>query len=286
MTKVEKMEQRLAKLIEQRIAYEKLHSIHEFKSDYIGCKKCGSKLKISYIYGESCPLCHNELRSQSTIDAISNYSKKISALSSAIKLEGDPVRRKGIGSEYEINVRDDEKDPVKDKIKEYLIGVYGDEFKFSYGAKSENNILMISQDWIYSKTYTGAKYDAYLFDEKGRILLTYKSFITGSSQSSFFVDDVDFDETNFRVYVRSHLHERSKCDDEYKAVWLVDFDTHSIRLTKNPFVFTERWSEHYGSIYNDKNVRSDGIYYMIEDLDGHNALEVSLDEKLRNKLYQ
>lgn len=60
----------------KRDAYIKLHSIHNRKSHYIGCPKCGSKLYLDYIRGETCPLCNTELRATSTIEKIKWFDVK------------------------------------------------------------------------------------------------------------------------------------------------------------------------------------------------------------------
>ncbi len=62
--------------IEKRDSYINSHSIHKRTSKYIGCPECGSKLYLGYIRGEKCPLCHTDLRPESTIEKIKWYDKK------------------------------------------------------------------------------------------------------------------------------------------------------------------------------------------------------------------
>ena len=45
------------------------------KSQYVGCKKCGSKLNKDYI-GNICPVCRNDLRPESTLKKITR-SKEV-----------------------------------------------------------------------------------------------------------------------------------------------------------------------------------------------------------------
>lgn len=52
-----KMEEIMAK----RDAFIEAHSIHKRTSAYVGCPECKSKLNLSYIKGEKCPLCNTDL---------------------------------------------------------------------------------------------------------------------------------------------------------------------------------------------------------------------------------
>ena len=56
------------------------HSIQTQKAAYIGCQKCGSKLKKELLRGERCPLCGTDLRSTTTLQRIEGYQAKIRAL--------------------------------------------------------------------------------------------------------------------------------------------------------------------------------------------------------------
>lgn len=77
--RLEENQQRYNKYLEE-------HSIHSFKSEYVGCKNCGSKLKISLIKGEICPLCRTDLRSPTTIETLKKYIDKSKELTKEIKL--------------------------------------------------------------------------------------------------------------------------------------------------------------------------------------------------------
>lgn len=66
-----------------RVDYNSLNSkIHyaECKSEYIGCKHCGSKLARKYIKSNNCPLCHSDIRPDSTIKRLDNMTAKIKKL--------------------------------------------------------------------------------------------------------------------------------------------------------------------------------------------------------------
>lgn len=59
--------------MENKIHYEGV------KSQFISCKKCGSKLASKYIgktIRNTCPACYTDLRPASTLSAISNAKQK------------------------------------------------------------------------------------------------------------------------------------------------------------------------------------------------------------------
>ena len=76
--------------------YIKNHSIKTFKSDYIGCPKCGSKLKISLLRSECCALCYTDLRGKTTLDTIARYQKNIKELNEKIKAEERNIQQKNL----------------------------------------------------------------------------------------------------------------------------------------------------------------------------------------------
>ena len=59
---------------------EKQASIQNRTSEYIGCEKCGSKLKRTLLKTEYCPLCHNDLRSKTNLDRMANARAKYNEL--------------------------------------------------------------------------------------------------------------------------------------------------------------------------------------------------------------
>jgi len=59
---------------------EKQASIQNRTSEYIGCEKCGSKLKRTLLKSEYCPLCRNDLRSKTNLERMANARKKADEL--------------------------------------------------------------------------------------------------------------------------------------------------------------------------------------------------------------
>lgn len=86
--------QSLKKLKQQESTlYKKIHDIEnkihykDVKSSFVSCKKCGSKLATKYITSNYCPLCHKDLRPETTLKSIENYKKKIKDIQKKIKSE-------------------------------------------------------------------------------------------------------------------------------------------------------------------------------------------------------
>ena len=79
--------ERLNKEMDKMTAYSKAHSVQSFKVEYIGCPKCGSKLKRELLKRNGCPLCGAELRSKTTVDTLNKYAKNIKELSKKIEDE-------------------------------------------------------------------------------------------------------------------------------------------------------------------------------------------------------
>ena len=72
-----------AKLFTARKAYNELNSKFHFENHTattVGCKNCGSKLALSYLKGNKCPLCNRDLRPESTLQRIEALKQKTEAL--------------------------------------------------------------------------------------------------------------------------------------------------------------------------------------------------------------
>ena len=76
---------RMDKMDKDREEYIEKHSLKERKSEYIGCKECGSKLSTKHLKGTKCPLCGKELRAEYIIDRIKKYDTDIKEMSKKYK---------------------------------------------------------------------------------------------------------------------------------------------------------------------------------------------------------
>lgn len=57
------------------------------KSELIGCKCCGSKISRKYIKNNFCPVCHSDLRPESTLNRIAALKAKADKSSDTLKAE-------------------------------------------------------------------------------------------------------------------------------------------------------------------------------------------------------
>ena len=57
------------------------------KSEYVGCKKCGSRLSKKYLHNVICPLCSNTLLSETANNRISNAENKYKEAKKRLKEE-------------------------------------------------------------------------------------------------------------------------------------------------------------------------------------------------------
>jgi hypothetical protein len=89
-TKTKKMEEYEAKskeLLQGKKEYISEHLIKNFKAQFVGCPKCGSKLSKEYLRGNNCPLCGVDMRSKTVLDKINWYDDKIKQYNDKIKAE-------------------------------------------------------------------------------------------------------------------------------------------------------------------------------------------------------
>lgn len=87
----------VAKKNELMATYQQLNNtvaFKDFKSEYVGCKTCGSKLSTKYMRTNKCPLCGGEMRSQTTLDKLARLQAKIKELDKLIKEEEMKLRAK------------------------------------------------------------------------------------------------------------------------------------------------------------------------------------------------
>ena len=49
----------------------------DVKSDFIGCRHCGSKISRKYLDDNCCPVCDGDMRPQSTLDTIKRYQENV-----------------------------------------------------------------------------------------------------------------------------------------------------------------------------------------------------------------
>lgn len=71
---MEALKARMMKNIENGRGYADEHSVKRRKSEFAGCKKCGSKIAIKHMRTERCPVCGNDLRPEYVIERLKKYN--------------------------------------------------------------------------------------------------------------------------------------------------------------------------------------------------------------------
>lgn len=82
---MEKMAIKIQELRQKKQKYIESHSVKMHSSKQVGCAKCGSKVTISFLRSENCPVCSNDLRAEYILERISKYDKDINDLSNKKK---------------------------------------------------------------------------------------------------------------------------------------------------------------------------------------------------------
>lgn len=91
--KIRDMRNRLEKA---KARLDELNGFHfaNAKSQYVGCKKCGSKLSLRYMKSNYCPLCKADLRPESKLASIKSVEDKIYKLALDIGKEERLLQKK------------------------------------------------------------------------------------------------------------------------------------------------------------------------------------------------
>ena len=71
----------------KKIRYSLDNNVKDQKADFIGCHKCGSKINKTYIQANRCPVCNNDLRSDTFKKRMANYQEKIDKLTKELNEE-------------------------------------------------------------------------------------------------------------------------------------------------------------------------------------------------------
>lgn len=81
------LEKRLQDEISKRNAYCNAHNVQNLQAKYISCKRCGSKVNKDYIRNNSCPVCRNNMLSDTVQKRLDAFSTRIVGLKASIVAE-------------------------------------------------------------------------------------------------------------------------------------------------------------------------------------------------------
>lgn len=85
--KIEELRARLSDVRKERYALDRVIAAQSFKADYVGCRHCGSKINRTYIKSNFCPICHGDMRSDTTQNKLNALSAKIEKLEKELQSE-------------------------------------------------------------------------------------------------------------------------------------------------------------------------------------------------------
>lgn len=74
---MESIKARADKMAKDRAEYAEKHAVKNRKSEFAGCKKCGSKVAIKYLRGDKCPVCGQDLRAEYIVERLKKYNEDI-----------------------------------------------------------------------------------------------------------------------------------------------------------------------------------------------------------------
>lgn len=85
--KLENLQARLKVAEDKAYIFSRDSDIKNFKAALIGCPKCGSKIAKKYVVGNHCPLCNEDLRSETTKKTFEKYIQNIHDIEKLIEDE-------------------------------------------------------------------------------------------------------------------------------------------------------------------------------------------------------
>lgn len=85
--KADEIQKKIDETRRKLMEYVRQHSVKKQKAAYIGCSSCGSKLNREKLHGDYCPLCNTDLRSETTLNRIAAYKKRIKEYEKALVKE-------------------------------------------------------------------------------------------------------------------------------------------------------------------------------------------------------
>lgn len=92
--KLTEMKSRCSALYKQYHTFANKVVASDFKSQFIGCKYCNSKINKDYLKTNYCPVCQHDMRSETNLKKIAAMKQKLKELESQIRLEEQKMAQK------------------------------------------------------------------------------------------------------------------------------------------------------------------------------------------------
>lgn len=168
---------------------------------------------------------------------------------------------------------------IVEKIIKKLQEIYDTEHVYGKGFKTDDRIVVFTENIKYAKDHWGpAYYDYHVFDIDGTYVKTKSNVVTGDSYNHFFIDNILSDNGKMtEIILRSCILSGHKCDDTYYACAKIYDD--GITAVSN-FIFSDRASESGSVSYND-DFRANGFTYRTAkdgEIGKENAIKIARKE--------
>ena len=79
------LNERIKKVVADRYDYMEKHAVKNRKSEFAGCKNCGSKIAVKYMRRDCCPVCGTDLRADYIKERIKKYNDDIELMQKKYK---------------------------------------------------------------------------------------------------------------------------------------------------------------------------------------------------------
>ena len=85
--------ERLANTREKKAQYDRENDVRRRQAEFIGCLNCGSKLAKKHLGGNRCPLCGEDLRSETVRNRLKSFDERIKKIEKQMREEGKKSHR-------------------------------------------------------------------------------------------------------------------------------------------------------------------------------------------------
>ena len=91
-----RLSKQIENLIKQRDKFSNKRNLETYKSNFITCTKCNSKINLTLYKDKDknlCPICSNDLRNKNTVNVIEAYNKQIEELEGQLQTEKEKMKQ-------------------------------------------------------------------------------------------------------------------------------------------------------------------------------------------------
>lgn len=92
--KLEDLKKREQTAQSEYYTFERVVFAKDFKAEFVGCQHCGSKISRKHIKTNYCPVCHGDMRSETTLNKLKNMKAKVEKLHEEVIAEENKLKEK------------------------------------------------------------------------------------------------------------------------------------------------------------------------------------------------